>query len=133
MSTFSKLLAFDFLFILLSCILYVLFGQITVRKLRNNPKTKNALGMEYASGWDIINVASALAMPRRLSRKLEKGPLSYLYANSDLLFENTNKFDQILGAVFYWLFMSSSFVCVLLMLLNYLGVFDGCKRPGNYV
>jgi len=125
MSTFSKLLAFDFLFILLSCILYVLFGQITVRKLRKNPKTKNALGMEYASGWDIINVASALAVPRRLSRKLEKGSLAYLYANSDLLFENTSKFDRILGAVFYWLFMSSSFVCVLLVLLNYLGVFDG--------
>jgi len=125
MSTFSRLLAFDFLFILLSCILYVLFGQITVRKLRKNPKTKNALGMEYASGWDIINVASALAMPRRLSRKLEKGRLAYLYANSDLLFENTSKSDQILGAVFYWLFMSSSFVCVLLVLLNYLGVFDG--------
>ncbi|WDE08778.1 hypothetical protein SG34_033305 [Thalassomonas viridans] len=125
MSIFSKLLAFDFLFILLSCILYVLFGQITVRKLRKNPKTKNVLGMEYASGWDIINVASALAMPRRLSRKLEKGPLAYLYANSDLLFENTSKFDRILGAVFYWLFMSSSFVCVLLVLLNYLGVFDG--------
>ncbi len=40
MSTFSKLLAFDFLFILLSCVLYVLFGQVTVRKLRKKPKTK---------------------------------------------------------------------------------------------
>ena len=124
MSTFSKLLAFDAIFIFLACILYVLFGQITVRKLRKNPKTKAALGMEYASGWDIINVASALAMPRRLSRKLEKGPLSYLYANSEVLFENTTKFDQMLGAIFYWIFMGSSFVCVLLVLLNALGLFD---------
>jgi len=125
MSTFSKLLAFDFFFIFLACIFYVLFGQITVRKLRKNPKTKGALGMEYASGWDIINVASALAIPRSWSRKLEKSPLSYLYAKSDLLFENTTKFDQVLGAIFYWLLMGSGLAGALLILLNLLGLFDG--------
>ena len=59
-SLFACLMACMFV----TCILYVLFGQITVRKLRNNPKTKDALGLEYASGWDIINVAQALAFPR---------------------------------------------------------------------
>ncbi|WDD97404.1 hypothetical protein [Thalassomonas actiniarum] len=124
MSTFSKLLAFDAIFIFLACILYVLFGQITVRKLRKNPKTKDALGIEYSSGWDIINVAQALAMPRSWSRKLEKSPLSYLYANSDLLFENTTKFDQVLAAVFYWLLTISGLSAALLLLLNALGLLD---------
>ncbi|QUM89957.1 hypothetical protein HWV03_14670 [Moritella sp. 36] len=117
-----------FIFVLAGCIfsaiLYVAFGQITVRKLRNNPKTKDQLGLEYASGWDIINVAQALAFPRSWSRKLEKSPLSSMYANSQILFENTNKFDRFLGIVFYWLFMTSGLTGALLVLLNFLGVFD---------
>jgi len=125
MSTFSQLFALACFFLFLACILYVIFGQLTVRKLRKNPKTKAALGIEYASGWDIINVAQALAFPRSWSRKLEKSPLSYLYANSDLLFENTTKFDQILAAVFFWLLTLSGLSAALLLLLNALGLFDG--------
>jgi hypothetical protein len=49
---------------ILTGIMFVLFGQITVRKLRKNPKTRNALGLEYVSGWDVINAAQALAFPR---------------------------------------------------------------------
>ena len=117
-----------FIFVLAGCIfsaiLYVAFGQITVRKLRNNPKTKDQLGLEYVSGWDIINVAQALAFPRSWSRKLEKSPLSSMYANSQILFENTNKFDRFLGVLFYWLFMTSGLAGALLVLLNFLGVFD---------
>jgi len=32
---------------LLSAVLYVVFGQVTVRKLRKNPNTKELLGMDY--------------------------------------------------------------------------------------
>jgi len=124
MSLFSQLLALVSLFILLACVLYVLFGQITVRKLRKNPKTKEALGFEYVSGWDIINVAQALSLPRAWTRKLEKSPLSAIYANSGVLFDNTNKLDRMLGAVFYWLLMSSGLSGALLVLLNYLGFFQ---------
>lgn len=108
-----------------ACVLYVAFGQITVRKLRKNPKTKDALGMEYISGWDIINVAQTLAIPRSWSRKLEKSPIASIYANSELLFENTNKFDRLLGAIFYWLLMSSGLSGALLVLLNAFGLFSG--------
>ena len=123
MSIFSQLLAFVFIFMFLSCILYVIFGQVTVRKLRKNPKTKDQLGVEFASGWDIINVAQALAIPRSWSRKLESSPLSSLNANSDVLFENTSKFDRCLGAIFYWLFITSAVSGALLVLLNSLGIF----------
>ena len=109
---------------ILSAMLWVLFGQLTVSKLRKNPKTKDALGMEYAGGWDIVNVASALAMPRSWSRKLEKSPLSFIHAKSDLLFENTTKFDQILGATFYWLLMASGISGALLVFFNFLGLID---------
>jgi hypothetical protein len=38
-----------------SGILFVYFGQKTMRKLRKNPKTKH-LGIEFVSGYDTVNV-----------------------------------------------------------------------------
>jgi hypothetical protein len=124
MSTFSSLLALAVFFMVVACVLYVVFGQVTVRKLRKNPKTKDALGTEFVSGWDIINVAQALAFPRSLSKKLEKSRISFLYANASLLLENTNKFDRFLGALFYWSMMISGLSGIILVLLNTFGVFD---------
>lgn len=88
---------------ILSLIIFVLFGQITVRRLRKNPKTKDCLGVEFASGWDIFNVAQALSLPRFITRKLAESPLSNLYANRDLIDKNTTMFDKGLALVFYWL------------------------------
>ncbi len=88
-------------------LLYVAFGQITVRKLRKNPATKNELGMEFVSGWDIINVAQALAMPAFILRKFKNKKLSFLYANADLLIKHTNRLDRVLAFLFYWALMSS--------------------------
>lgn len=124
MSMFSQHLAFASLFMLLALILYVAFGQITVRKLRKNPNTKSALGVEFASGWDIINIAQALAIPNSSSKKLENSPLSSLYANSEILRNNTTRFDRILAAIFYWLFTASGISMIILVALNGLGIFD---------
>lgn len=107
----------------ISMILYILFGQITVRKLRKNATLKNALGFEFLSGWDIINTAQALSIPRTLSRKLENSKLSALYANSELLFQHTTKFDRLLGATFYWLLTFSGLTMILLVILDALDLF----------
>ena len=124
MSLLSQLLGFVAIFVFLACILYVIFGQVTVRKLRKNPKTKDALGLEYASGWDIINVAQAFSLPRSLTRKIENSKFSFMYANATVLYENTTKFDQVLGCVFYWLLTISGLSAALLAFLNFLGVFS---------
>lgn len=108
---------------ILSAILYVAFGQITVRKLRKNPKTKDALGLEFVSGWDIINVAQAFSLPRRWMIKIERSKFSSMYAHSSVLFENTTKFDRVLGCIFYWLLTLSGLFGALLVLFNYLGFF----------
>ena len=106
----------------LSAILYVAFGQITVRKLRKNPATKHDLGMEFVSGWDIINVAQALAMPTSIMRKFKGTKLSFLYANVDLLIQHTNKFDRFLAFIFYWLLMSSGLFMAAWALLDVTGI-----------
>jgi|SRR5690554_53880 len=124
MSLFAQLLAIPAALGFIACILYVLFGQTTVRKLRKNPETKGALGLEYVSGWDIVNVAQALALPKSWSEKLEHGKLSFLYANVSVIHSHTTKIDRFLGALFYWLLMVSGLSLALLALLDALGIFD---------
>lgn len=124
MSLFSQLLATAAAFMFFSLILYVAFGQITVRKLRKNSKTKDALGVEFASGWDIINVAQALAIPKSWAKKLENSPLSALYARSECLREYTTAFDRALAVIFYWTFTASGLSVIVLMVLDTLNLFN---------
>ena len=105
-------------------LLFVLFGQMTVRKLRKNPDTKHDLGAEFVSGWDIINVAQALSIPRSLIKKFKVSQLSLLYADADLLYKHTNKYDRFLGRLFYCMLMISGLSGALLGLLNVFGVLD---------
>ena len=109
--------------VFLAMILFVLFGQITVRKLRKNPNTKDVLGGELIGGWDIINVATALSLPRFVTCKMENSKLSYMYANSAILIENTNKLDRVLAFAFYWSFMFAALPLVLASMLHFSGVF----------
>ena len=122
MSLFSQLLGFNAIFVFLGLILYVVFGQVTVRRLRKNPKTKNALGLEFASGWDILNVAQALSLPKIITKKLESSSISTIYANSDLLRKNTTPTDRVLAAIFYWVFTLASLSMIFLVFINSLGL-----------
>jgi len=124
MSTTTIIVLFIIISSMVSGILYVAFGQITVRKLRKNPKTRDFLGVEYASGWDIINVAQAFAFPKAWAKKVENSKFSFMYANASELYENTTKFDQVLGFVFYWVLTISGLVSALLILLDSLGAFS---------
>ncbi len=92
----------------ITCIFYVVFGQVTVRKLRKKPETKDHLGFGYVSGWDITNVAQILLMPKWMNDKLKESPLSFLHANYDLLYKHTTKFDLI-SQSFYSLMLITAF------------------------
>jgi len=105
-------------------ILYVLFGQITVRKLRKNPKTKDSLGIEFMSGWDIFNVAGALSTPAWLIKKFSQSRLSCFTANHQLLYKNTSLFDRVLARVFWFFYVFSGSLMILLVILDLSGVFD---------
>jgi len=111
-------------FLLVTAILFVVFGQVTVRKLRKNPETKHELGMELVSGWDILNTAQALSMPNSILRKFKNSRLSFLEANSELLYKHTTVFDRLLARIFFWLWMISSLSMIILVSLNATGLFD---------
>ncbi|HEX5484448.1 MAG TPA: hypothetical protein VFX23_00485 [Limnobacter sp.] len=102
---------------------FIAFGQLTVKRLRRDQNTRTALGIEFISGGDIVSVAQALALPRSWTKKLETGPLSSLYAKTNLLLEHTTKFDRILAFMFYWLLMSTGLSFTVLAILNLVGFF----------
>lgn len=108
---------------LFTMILYVIFSQVTVRKLRNNPQTKHALGTEFVSGWDVINVAQALAFPRSWSNKLENTRLSFIHAKASFLLENTGVLDRVLGIIFYWFMTVTGIFGIVIVILNFFCVF----------
>lgn len=124
MSLFSQLFAFAACLALIACVLFVVFGQVTVSKLRKNPEAKNALGVELASGWDIINVAGALSRPKWLSRKFEASQLAALSANAEVLYAYTNRFDRCLGRLFFSIYVTSGVLLVVFSLLSMFGVFE---------
>jgi len=107
-------------------VLYVLFGQLTVRKLRKNPETKHELGIEFASGLDILNVAQALTVPRATMRKYKNKQtfLSAFYADADLLYKHTNRFDRVLARVLYILFVLCGSGGIALVIIDGLGLFE---------
>lgn len=91
-----------------TCVLFVAFGEVTVRRLRKNPHTRDLLGVEFASGWDILNVAWAVSLPRNIARRFDHSVLAGLHANSDRVYANTSVFDRVLGRLYFysmWLFM----------------------------
>ena len=107
---------------ILAGILYVVFGFVTVRKLRKNQKTKDSLGMEVVSGSDVVGVAQTLSMPRSWARKLDKKNSLYgegVVANSDLLYENTTVFDRFLARFFYWVALFAILTAFVSIALGY--------------
>jgi len=104
-------------------LLFVIFGQITVRKLRKQNRNKNNLGIELASGWDILNAAGALSTPNWLRKKFESSRLSGFSANYEFLYENTNKFDRILARVFWSFYLVTGVAIISYTIASILGVF----------
>ena len=95
------------IFIIIMCwaifywIVYIIFGQVLLRKLRKNPITKKSLGLEFVSGWDILNVAFSLSYPVWMREVAKKSPLSFLEADYDAIYPYTTKFDRVLAKIIY--------------------------------
>ncbi len=124
MSLSAAILGILILAVLFVMTFFVMFGQITVRKLRKNPETKQELGIELISGWDIINVAQSLAIPKKIIRKFRTTKLAFLYANADILHKHTNKFDRLLAACFYWSLIATALSTALWAVCDTAGLFD---------
>lgn len=90
-------------------LLFVVFGEVTVRRLRKDPETRELLGLEFYSGQDICNVARAVSLPRKFARRSDHGPLALMRANSDAIYQHTSVSDRVLGRVFFWSILFAGF------------------------
>lgn len=107
--------------VIFSGIFFVVFGQVTVRKLRKNPAVKDKLGLEFASGWDIVNVAHSLSMPMWLSDKLQESPLSFLEADAREIRKHINRIDLFLARSFCFFLYTSQLIILPLVILDAAG------------
>lgn len=124
MDMITKLLALTLTMLLLFAFIFVAFGQITVRKLRRNPATRDHLGTEFMSGWDILNVAGAIARPKWVNERFKKSALYFIVADKDLILENTNCLDRCLARCCWLVFLLSGLSIIsasLLFLLSPIG------------
>ena len=98
---------------LLSWALYFLLGQTTVRKLRRNPATRDALGIPiFITGGETGNVAQACGWPEFVLRISARGPLRALDADRELVFRHTTRLDRALGFWCFWSWVASGVVTV---------------------
>lgn len=82
-------------------IVFVVFGQVAVWRLRRDPATRHRLGMEFYPGWDIMNVPAALAWPQRTARWFDRRPLALRRADSQALHQHTSTLDRLLASICY--------------------------------
>jgi predicted SAM-dependent methyltransferase len=101
--------------------LFVAFGQITVRKLRKNPETKYALGLEFSSGWDILNVAEALSATAWMNKRFKSSKVSFLFADAEVLYKHTTRFDRILARIFWFSFVISGIFMISVAVMSFIG------------
>ncbi len=79
--------------------------------------------MEFASGWDIFNVAQALTLPKVVAQRIRRNSMG-IEADPDVLYKHTTVFDRVLARVFYTLFFVSVFAMFILMVLDWIWDFD---------
>lgn len=124
MTLSSQLSFLAFILFFLAMILFVVVGQVTVRRLRKNPEIKKSLGMEFSSGWDILNVAGALSRPAWFSKMMRSSPLSFMAADERPLYAHTNIVERILARMFFWSWMISIFSLFFIHVLAKIGVIE---------
>lgn len=86
---------------MISGILFVVFGQVSVRKLRANPQTRKLLGFEFISGLDILGVSLLMSRPRIPDREYERVASKNPYSPSTELLHHMSRFDRLLAQVHY--------------------------------
>ena len=121
MNTFNILFGIASATGLFAWILYLIFAQITVRKLERNPHIRENMGFEPISGWRILSVAEALAWPKAFFDLAQRTPLAGLYADADLIRAHTNRLDRALAHLLCWTFFGSGIALLLLVLTELLG------------
>lgn len=102
MSAIHYLFTFLLLSSIFSWVLFIIFGRVTVSRLRKDPKSSSNLGFQLFSGQDVLNVAQAIALPRSLTRKMSSGSWGALRVDPDIVEELISPLERRLAKVMFW-------------------------------
>ncbi len=117
--TLSFLLAIAVTMAFIAWVLLLILGLSTMRKLKKNPRTKDQLGINLIWGWQTINVAQAITLPRSWMQKLRSRVDGSKFANHELLYIHTTMLDRVLLRFFFIVFSFSGISIILLTMSDY--------------
>jgi len=117
--TFSFFLAIAVTMAVIAWVLLLILGLSTMRKLKKNPRTRDQLGINLIWGWQTINVAQAVTLPRSWMQKLRDRVDGSKFANHELLHIHTTMLDRLLLRLFFIIFSVSGVSIVLLTTFDY--------------
>lgn len=108
--SYLSFILFTFIIVglIISGFLFVVFSDVTVRRLRNHQETKDVLGVEFATGADTVNVAVALSLPRPLYNKLFRRKNQYFTnADAEKISAFTSVVDRLIARLFFWSYFAT--------------------------
>ncbi len=74
--------------------------------------------MEFASGWNILNIAFMLSFPRNLCRILNNGPMSFYFPDAEILYQYTTRTDRVIARILFYFALSTCLFILALMILD---------------
>ncbi len=89
-----------FLSLMFTPILFFIINIKTVRRLRKNPITKDAMGFYLFWGWYALNLSVALFASKKWMTKRRSYSDGYLFANPDLMRQYTTPFEKVICKLF---------------------------------
>lgn len=108
--------------LVLTCILFVVFGDVAVRRLRKITEIKDKLGFEYVNGRDIMNVAMALSIPRKLNQRDINSKAGFMFADAGSISPYTRKVDRFIAKLFFWSYLITVFTFIVFVILDTLKI-----------
>jgi len=117
-SDFSGIL---FVNMILSFILYVIFGFTTVRRLKKQDEAKEKLG-EVIVASEGYNIMASLSYPEFFVKAIERGQEKKgirVIADKKTILENTNMFERCFARFIFWLFNISTMTLLAIAIADY--------------
>lgn len=102
----------------LGIILFVIFELLTMRRLRKLADTQNCLGLCAFPGSEARSVAAAVTIPRRYTRWVRKGFMTWIYADCDAIYRNTSLAERCLARAAYFCLMGSGWLMLVCMVVD---------------
>ncbi len=112
--------------LIMTCILFIVINLKTVRRLKKNPITKDAMGFHLIWGWYAPNISLALFVSKKQMTKRKECSHGFMFADPDLMRQYTTPFEKVICKLFVILGLLSVVNLFIIGILDQMGldIFD---------